>query len=300
MLRPPFRALRLGALFLLASTLGTGDALRAEGEPSAAEPATAAACPAIEGIQKVLGRGKVVLLGEIHGTAESPAVAGAVACHALRAGLTAVMALELPREEQDAIDGFMASDGSEDARAAVRALPFWAKEYQDGRTSLAMLELLESLRARRQVGERVSVLLIDNPAAGGRRDGEMADRILQVAMAEPERFIVSLTGNIHIWTGRGSARMGDHLLRALGDDRVVSLGLTHSGGTAWICEATAGCGPLGLRGQGEGEARRITLDADSGGDHFTGSFHVGAITASPPAREHAVPAAGEISPPPAP
>jgi len=95
---------RLGALILLTVAVGAGPPLRAEGEPAPGGSATVAACPAIDGIEQVIGKGKVVLLGEIHGTAEAPAFTGDVDCHALRAGLAVTVALELPRAEQEAID----------------------------------------------------------------------------------------------------------------------------------------------------------------------------------------------------
>lgn len=255
------------------------------GAGSGAAPARDAGdCPPIEGIDGVLGKGRVLLLGEIHGTAEGPAFVEAVACHAVAAGLPVVVALELPRDEQEAVSGFLASEGGEAARGAVRALPFWAKEYQDGRSSRAMLDLLDGLRSRRGNGGHLGVLLFDRPGDFSTRDRAMGERIVEAAKAHPQAFLVSLSGNLHSRTDEGSGRMGATIEKALGPDRVRSLKMSHTGGTAWICEATAGCGPLRLGGRGEGEDWRILMDLEAGGPGHDGTFHVGSISASPPAR----------------
>lgn len=254
-----------------------------------AAPGTASAsCPSIDGLDEVLGRGRVVLLGEIHGTAEVPAFVQAMACRAVARDLSVVVALELPRDEQEAISAFMGSEGGAAGLEAIRSLPFWARESQDGRTSRAMLDLLEGLRDLRQRGGHAGVLLIDRPGEFSARDRAMAERLAAAAKAHPEALLVALTGNLHSRTDEGSGRMGELVEEALGPGRVLSLNMVHSGGTSWICEATAGCGPMKLKGKDEvesdGKGWRITLEPESAGPGHDGTFHVGSITASPPAR----------------
>ena len=50
-------------------------------------------CPPIEGLEPLLAPGKILLLGELHGTEESPAFALDVACHAANTGLEVIVGL---------------------------------------------------------------------------------------------------------------------------------------------------------------------------------------------------------------
>lgn len=53
------------------------------------------ACPEIEGLS-VASLKRSTLVGELHGTNESPAFVAALACHILTSGHTLTMALEIP------------------------------------------------------------------------------------------------------------------------------------------------------------------------------------------------------------
>jgi hypothetical protein len=166
--------------------------------PAAAPPPLA--CQEVEGLDPLLSPGTGLLLGEMHGTAESPAFAANAACLALRAGRRVTLALEIPREEEERVEVFLASAGTEADRAALLAGPFWSGDYQDGRSSAAMLALLDGLRRLRREGRPVRVELLDHidPAA----DSEARDHWLAEALAEAfeetaDGVVISLTGNIH-------------------------------------------------------------------------------------------------------
>ena len=131
-------------------------------------PAPAASCGATTGIEPLLERGRVLLLGELHGTAEAPAFVANVACHARSQGLDVTIALELPHAEQEQV---------RDPDSEIVDLPFWAKDYQDGRTSVAMLRLIEWAHAR-TAADGVELILIDEPSNFRRRDERMAVHIL--------------------------------------------------------------------------------------------------------------------------
>lgn len=242
-------------------------------------------CGPAEGMEPLLGAGRIVLLGEIHGTDQAPTFTASVACRALADGLGVTVALELPQSEEEAVRAFVGSSApSAPGPGAVVDLPFWAKSYQDGRTSLAMLGLIERIRDWRRGGADIDVILLDEPSSFRQRDARMAERLLAAAAADDERFFVALTGNLHNRTVPGSGRAGDRLVTALGRARVTSLNMTHGGGSAWICEATAGCGALDFGPREAPPAGRVTLFAEPDDRGYDGTYSVGKISASPPAR----------------
>ena len=130
-------------------------------------------CRSIDGIRPLLAPGTTLLLGEIHGTAESPAFALEVACHAARSGLPVVVGIELRASEQERVDAFMDSEGTDGDRRALLAGSPWQAGYQDGRASHAMLELIDGLRQLRHDGLDVRTALFD---ASGSRGGQQRDR----------------------------------------------------------------------------------------------------------------------------
>ena len=242
-------------------------------------------CSPAPGLEAVLGPGRALLLGEIHGTNEAPEYVATVACHALADDLAVTIALELPWSEEPVVRDFVASSGGEAEASLILDLPFWSKPYQDGRTSQAMLALLEVARAWSQSGVEVEVILLDEPADFARRDEWMARRLLAAVANSPKSFFIALTGNLHNQTAARSGRMGERVSGALGKERVVSLKMNHAGGSAWICEATQGCGSLEL-GDREAEPKgRVTLFPTPDSRGYDGFFAVGTLSASPPARD---------------
>ncbi len=118
----------------------------ASGAPIGAPATTSgvSGCEPIEGVEPLLELGRVVLVGELHGTQESPAFVGAVACHALAASRTVTIALEWPVQEAERVDAFLDSTGSDVDRDALLGGWIGAPGDQDGRRSEAMVALVET------------------------------------------------------------------------------------------------------------------------------------------------------------
>jgi hypothetical protein len=272
----------------------------------AAGAAAPAACAPIEGTAALLKPGQILLLGEIHGNAESPAFVGDLVCRALAEKLKVTVGLEIPREEGERIQAFLVSPGSAKDREALLAGPFWQRAYQDGRSSVAMAALLETLRGWKRAGRPIAVTLLDltDFSSSAERDRQMAGTIQTAAQAAPKNLIVVLTGNLHSRTTRGTPwipdyeNMGFDLIRSVKDHPILALNATSTGGSSWICTgATAdSCQDRKVAGKGEGTVRRVRLfpQADAAGYH--GTYHIGAMTASPPAVAPAKPAEGGLPP----
>lgn len=113
-------------------------------------------------------------------------------CNLLRSRRAVVLGLEYPVAEQRFLGDFLRSP-TRQGRRALLASPFWARATQDGRTSRAMLALLDWARAQIAAGARNRVFAFDAPPETATpdmigkfdaRDAAMAARVSQV-LANP-------------------------------------------------------------------------------------------------------------------
>jgi hypothetical protein len=249
--------------------------------PVAATPSCGAPVRGVETLRDA----ELLLVGEMHGTEESPAFVARLLCE--RGAAPTVLGLELPASEQPALDAFLASDGGALAIRALVAGAHWQRADQDGRSSLAMLALVETARRARLQGRALDVVAFDvEPPGGADRDQRMAQNLLAARAAHPGAALIVLTGNIHASTVKGTrwdpdlVPMGAHLRSAGAPVRGIDV--RHAGGTAWVCMMDGGCGPAELEGSGRGATPFVEAITDRPG--FDAIYYVGALTASPPAR----------------
>src|SRR5271157_1838404 len=90
---------------------------------------------------------RFLIVGEMHGSAEAPAIFADLVCAALASKRPIVVGVERSTAEQGAIDAFLTGENHEAATRAFLSHKGW--HTFDGRSSRAMLEMLESLRALR-------------------------------------------------------------------------------------------------------------------------------------------------------
>jgi erythromycin esterase-like protein len=198
---------------------------------------------------------RFVMLGEIHGTAEIPAIAGELAARwtsgAHRQPL--LLGLEVTSADQARVDRYLASKGGAGDRADLLDGAHWTEPMHDGRDSLAMAALIERMRALRAGGADVSVALFDAPG-GGERDARMAASLRSAIAAHPGARVLVLTGNVHAMTGPPPAMFNDGkpytppttMARHLADLHPVSINFGALQGDAWTCWAGKDCGPHAL------------------------------------------------------
>lgn len=238
-------------------------------------------CVTITGAEEVLVPGAHVLVGEMHGNDVTPKAVGELACIAARRGPVRV-ALEIPTEEQPRLDAFLASAGKKEDQARLLAGKFWTPRLQDGRRSVAVVALLERLRALSKQGARVGVTAYD--AIDGERDQAMSERLRLAFEAAPKDTFIVLTGNLHARKTSGS--MGrTFMAQALTTRGVATTSLmvrTGSGGS-WVCSGfePATCGPQPT-GKGPGQPLGLRLEKVDGGA-YDGWLDLGVPTWSPPA-----------------
>jgi hypothetical protein len=256
--------------------------------------AEAPSCRPVPGASELLKSGNILLLGELHGTNESPAFLLNLACLATEAGMPLRVGLEMPPAGQERTNTFLGSTGDAKARAALLEGERWKAEYQWGQTSEAIYRLVEGVRVLRTAGHDVEIVLFDQPGDGGgqARDRRMASALAAAAVAAPEALMLVQTGNIHSRVTIGTPWVADYepmgylLKQKIEAERVISLNVAHSGGTAYACVGGGECGAQGFRGQGVDRAG-ITLIGSAEETGHDGWYQVGSITASLPARDTA-------------
>jgi hypothetical protein len=200
---------------------------------------------------------RFVLVGEMHGTKETPEIFRDLVCSAHELKRPIMVGIEL--KEQLAVDGFMASRNHDLAASILLSKREW--NHSDGRTSQAMLALLEDLRALGLRGVVSGVVAFSATRQGetaAKGEERMASALLAAARRYPKALVIVLTGNVHACK-RMLAEVGPYPLMAsfLPSAGTVSLFVTDRGGAAWNCQGD-GCGPHSLSSSG-GFQREIKL-----------------------------------------
>ncbi len=238
----------------------------------------------------------VLVIGELHGTEETPALVASIIKRLADEG-PVTLALEIPRQEQLRIDRFLESDGSRDAFTGLLAGEFWQTpaNESDGRRSEAMLALLDFIRDARMQGREIAVVALDDvqfyAADSDRRQG-MADRISALAQPLASGPVLALLGNFH-------ARVTPFTGLVISDGEPIeppvptasrvrevpltSLNVMACRGAFWACRDGI-CGPIELPGYCEDRrgARLSKLDPARNGYHFHLMLPI--FTPSSPAR----------------
>ena len=259
---------------------------------TAASPA-AANCAQIPGWDQVLAHDKVrwIVIGELHGTAETPAIFADAVCLTAQQRGPVTVALEMPSSDQSKIDAFIASDGGEAAQAAF--FKAWLWHSGDGRSSEAFFRLFDRLRQMHRAGtvKRVVAFQDDRPNHDPPGDqGPYETRLAAIVRdAEaPGATVLALVGNLHarkteVDRGKAFMPMASHLPAG----ETLTLNALGNGGTAWNCigPAPPDCGAHPNYGPPVPASRGVELQPVEDGA-YDGVLNLGTdTTASPPERK---------------
>ena len=271
----PRLALHLSLLALLLGCASTPPAI------------DAAFCSRFDAVKHAADQGRPVVLGEIHGTQEFPRLTGDLAqCFAADGTLPVLLLLELNPGQEPGIARFLASAGKQDDVCAL--LSHWEWGLSDGRSSIAMFELLDRVRQARQRGSRIEVRTIMD-----RDDRGYADRV-RMAMKDVGRArALVLVGNEH--ANRGESFLGPSkppTAALLADLDPLSLVLFYLGGTHWGkgMDSVAGVHSLGGDDAPARSPERFKYPSmrlipwGEGRFRFDGAIQLGRVSASLPAR----------------
>jgi len=231
----------------------------------------------------------VIFFGEWHGNKETPeAFLAAVCQHLERQAGDVRVALEFHTAIQSSLDTFMESDGRSEAVEEFLRHPHWQRgmNLPDGRSSVAMLNLVEALRKLRASNSR---LVSVTPFAGhwtNRQiryfgtsgDAVMAANITHLSQGSDDDTVFVLVGNIH-------ARLTppeemSHLIPAasLVEGDVASVLVVPESGESWNCQAVCQSWPVPEVTDLPAYESRIRAEGS-----FDYVLPIGRVSSSPPA-----------------
>jgi len=238
-------------MVLISSIVLAASALTSGTLPSSAEAPPAEPCALPEGWSEVASRQpRYVVFGELHGTQESPAFIGNLACALASQKQRVLVSVELDPTANVALQDAWKLPPGQFGKALVRA--GW-QARQDGVASQAMFALLVRLHGLKEAGLPIAVIAFDSDSAqekrfsdlpgGGPREAVQAENIHEAATRGSYDQVLVLTGNAHARKsryGEGAASFDFMAARLASHAPVVSLDIRYASGTAWYCQVRQG------------------------------------------------------------
>lgn len=216
-------------------------------------------CKPIKGIDQILSQTQpeIIIIGEVHGMKEPPDFVKALTCHSLAQGHKTALALEIFDTDNEH-KTYLASDGSNAAQEALFDHGMWSGEITDGRSSEAMLKLIDKAREWSQnnglqvisfqdsnvdyekyqsVDPETGETKIDLNGYSQAHERGMADNIMTRSAALDVDKVIVLVGNVH--ARKSNVVFGERKYMAMAGlmprDRVLTLNAVTHGGSSWNC-----------------------------------------------------------------
>jgi len=247
-------------------------------------------CRAPEGLTALTSSSeKFLVFGEVHGTTEAPALFAESVCAVVTSGKKVLVGLEQPEASAAAFKEFLQSEGGPEDVRKLLAESQWsqqASQFPDGRTSQAMLGLVQRLRELRGSGNDVAIAPFVRTTAWNQGESQtpyekgLASSLIEAASNGAYDFVMVLVGNVHAYkavvpAGAPFEPMVMHLPR----DETVTLNMVSDGGTAWNCRP--GCDIHPLRVSNTENHSGIVLGRNIA-PGYDGIFNIGTASGSPP------------------
>ncbi len=282
-----------------------------------AAAAAAASCPLPDGWDAVAAsHPHYVILGEIHGTVESPAFVGDLACALVERHERLLVALEQDSTNDAALQLAWRLPPAEFESAVGNTLGWRGR--MDGNGSMAIRALLIRLQAMKARGAPINIVAFngarDEAQAArfrslpgqGPHEAAQADNIVQAVNADRYDRVIVLVGNLHASKApvkRGGTQFEPMAMRLASAGPSVSLQMLGGAGSTWSCQAKPGvtfqsgqpipsdtieCGPHLFRGiSNAARSPSILIGRQPDGTVpdfvYDGYVWLGSTTASPPA-----------------
>ncbi|WP_313316775.1 calcium-binding protein [Stenotrophomonas sp.] len=212
------------------------------------------AAETVSQIRSYLADHRLVVLGEQHGTHETPGFVQELVASYIADHRPLQLALELPTSENAALAAYLQSDGGPLAFGALRASPYWniTPRFHDGRRSEEMLALIDAVRKLSQQGNDIQVFGFDRAAGAGppkpgARDAAMAEELRERFSALPAdgRMLV-LTGNVHGMRRQPRYLAYPPMTALLQNLAPYNVRIGAREGNIWGCRPGLGCGRIPL------------------------------------------------------
>lgn len=259
--------------------------------PVIASAHAVAGCTVPAGLASLFQPGKLILMGEVHGTAETPAAFDAAVCNALERGHAVSVGLELGPDQVEPLAAI-----SPRMAASLQSRSCWIPRSgrAPSRTAARVwpCSVIEQLRLAKQRSPNLNVFVLEEGVAAGAAfgmtgDERMAARVRAERRRRPEAIVLTLTGNVHnrlqamppMPDGR---RLPTPMGVLLSDLSPVSVLVATTSGTAWVC--TPECGVTAWPAPGTAPVGSLPAYREQPqAAAYTGEWWLGPSTASVPA-----------------
>ncbi len=256
-----------------------------------------AECLAHEGLATITSNSavKYLVFGEVHGTVETPAFFAESVCAVVTSGKRVLVGLEQPEASAAAFKTFLQSDGNpEDVGRFLRdsGWGLQAAQFPDGRTSEAMLGLVQRLREMRASGYELSVVPFARmtPFAEGESqttyEQGLASSLMEAGSSGAYDFVMVLVGNVHAYKiAIPAATPFEPMAMHLPQAETVTLSMVSDGGTVWNCSPNCETHPLRVSNTENHTGIVLGRNIAPG---YDGIFSIGVASASPPVTKAAL------------
>jgi hypothetical protein len=234
---------------------------------------------------------KYLVFGEVHGSIEAPALFAESVCALVTSGKRVLVGLEFPEADAGTFQQFLRSAGGPEDVKNLLSGSSWsqgASQFPDGRTSQAMLDLVQRLRALRASGHELSIASFVRSVETQGESQTPYDKGLASSLIETESrgtydLVMVLVGNVHaskavVSFGTPFEPMAMHLPQS----EALTLNMVSEGGTAWNCRPECGAHPMRASATDEVEGIVLGKELALG---YDGVFNVGTTSASLPVAE---------------
>ncbi len=235
-------------------------------------------CGASFDVSEVLDTNHLLIFGEIHGTKEIPEFMSTLVCNALATKKEVVLLLEYPVSINSDIKTFINSKGTIKDKQKLVNTKVWQNSFQDGRTSLAMLEMLYDLSIyKKQTGRLVVETFADYSSINEKTNVEQAyaNKAKAIYSANPHSLVVMLVGNYH-----GNPSFKNSMVNLLSVP-FVYFELDAPEGESWSCKPECGVSKIRRNNNLTKVTTKLNFDSSK---RVQQVINLGKYTASYPAK----------------
>ncbi|MDB2437187.1 hypothetical protein N9W89_00605 [Hellea sp.] len=286
-----------------------------QSHPKSSQALSLKDCPEIQNLEPLFEAEtpRVIIVGESHGMQEPPALVEALLCHSLARGFKTNLALEVS-DDAGLYMSYLDTEGRDDDKLALFDDWAWKSEFTDGRSSEAMLSLIDKARSYMTAGQDLSFTAFkaddlnqenfdDRNSYTQAYEKKMAENIL--VSSQSAQKTIALVGNLHARRDRRERGTSSYDLMAkhMPAPYTSSFFIVHKGGTAWNCRSgkpedckqyKSGAYVGADSDLAKSEILQIMYNEDEAEiapfigrqyqkDWYDGVIYVGDVTASPPA-----------------
>jgi hypothetical protein len=194
---------------------------------------------------------RLLIVGELHGTNETPALVAALV-KATSKDRPIRVGVEWPAWMQDYVATYLASQGTLDDRKAMLSMKYWGVVL-DGRGSEAMINLIDAIRVLRESGRDIEIFVMEpdvpitpsdlqsNPLTW-KENGMTKALKTALSTAPSNALVVAYMGSVHSRYITRADHSQPSVLQQVMSNHPLYILVDADAGSSWNCQA-GGCGP---------------------------------------------------------